>query len=307
MLNFILRRLVLTLPILVLVAMLVFLIGELIPGDPVDMLTLGQPVDAATRAALRAEYGLDRPVAVRYWDYLTGLARLDLGRSVRTRQPVLEELLVRYPNTILIALTSLLVAVAIGVPAGIVSAAYHNRAPDWIVSILVTIGVSTPAFWLGLVLMQQFAVKLKWFPVMGFQSWRHLVLPAMTLGLIYCTIIAGLVRSALLESLRKDYVRTARAKGIRESRVVLRHALRNALIPVVTIVGLQLSALLSGAVIVEVVFAFPGVGDLAVKSILYRDYPMIQGITLVVALTTVLVNLLTDVSYAAVNPTIQYA
>jgi peptide/nickel transport system permease protein len=292
--------------VLLVITVLVFLMQVLLPGDPVDIMTLGQPIDAATKEALRRELGLDRPVHEQYVAYLAGIARGDLGRSVRTRRPVTEEIGVRYPNTLRLAGASMLVAIVIGVVTGVLAAIYRDTLVDLAVSMLATLGLSVPAFWLGLILIFQFGVTWQLFPVMGFESWRHLVLPSVTLGLILSAAISRMVRSSLLDVLRLDYIRTARAKGLTEQVVLWRHAMSNALIPVITIIGLQAGALLGGAFIIEVVFAFPGIGELAIKAIQYRDFPLIQGATLVVAVTTVAINLVVDVLYGLVNPQIQF-
>lgn len=288
------------------ITMLVFSMQVLLPGDPVDMMTLGQPIDQATKEALRRELGLDRPVAEQYLAYLGGLLRGDLGRSVRTRQPVSQEIVQRYPNTLRLAAAGMLVAIALGVATGVLAAVYRDTVVDLGVSILSTLGLSIPAFWLGLLLIFRFGVHWQWFPVMGYDSWRHLVLPAVTLGLILSAAIARMVRSSLLDVLRLDYVRTARAKGLAASVVLWRHAMSNALLPVITVIGLQAGALLGGAFIIEVVFAFPGIGELAIKAIQFRDFPLIQGVTLVVAVTTVALNLVVDVLYGVVNPQVQF-
>jgi ABC-type dipeptide/oligopeptide/nickel transport system permease component len=289
------------------ISLLVFSMQVLIPGDPVDMMTLGQAVDAQTKEALRHELGLDRPVVAQYASYLVGLFRFDLGTSVRTRQPVTREIRVRYPNTLRLAFAALLIAVALGVATGVLGAVYRDTWVDFFVSIVATLGLSIPQFWLGLLLMFRFGVRWRIFPVMGNDSWSSLVLPSLTLGLILAAAISRMVRSTLLDVLRLDYVRTARAKGVPGRGVLWRHALVNALIPVITVIGLQLGFLLGGAFIVEVVFAFPGIGQLAVQAIQYRDFPVIQGVTLVVAFTTVAINVVVDVLYAFANPQIRFA
>jgi ABC-type dipeptide/oligopeptide/nickel transport system permease component len=288
------------------ITVLVFSMQVLLPGDPVDMMTLGQPIDQAAKEGLRRELGLDRPVHEQYVAYLGGLLRGDLGRSVRTRRPVSEEIVERYPNTLRLAGAGMLVAVVLGVATGVLAAVYRDTLVDLGVSVLSTLGLSVPAFWLGLLLIFQFGVHWQWFPVMGYDSWRHLVLPAVTLGLILSAAIARMVRSSLLDVLRLDYVRTARAKGLAASVVLWRHAMSNALLPVITVIGLQAGALLGGAFIIEVVFAFPGIGELAIKAIQFRDFPLIQGVTLVVAVTTVALNLVVDVLYGVVNPQVQF-
>ena len=288
------------------ITVLVFSMQVLLPGDPVDMMTLGQPIDQAAMEGLRRELGLDRPVTEQYLAYLGGLLRGDLGRSVRTRRPVSEEIVQRYPNTLRLAGAGMLVAIVLGVATGALAAVYRDTLVDLGVSILSTLGLSVPAFWLGLLLIFQFGVHWQWFPVMGYDSWRHLVLPAVTLGLILSAAIARMVRSSLLDVLRLDYVRTARAKGLGASVVLWRHAMSNALLPVITVIGLQAGALPGGAFIIEVVFAFPGIGELAIKAIQFRDFPLIQGVTLVVAVTTVALNLVVDVLYGVVNPQVQF-
>ena len=279
----------------------------LIPGDPVDMMTLGQSVDVQTKTALRHELGLDQPVPLRYLHYLEGLARFDLGTSVRTRQPVTREIAARYPNTLKLAAGSLVVAIVFGVLTGVVSATYKDTVVDFAVSVLATLALSMPSFWLGLLLIFQFGVRWPILPVMGAGSFASLVLPSLTLGLILAAAISRMVRSSLLDVLRLDYVRTAHAKGLNSVRVLWRHGVVNALIPVITVTGLQIGFLLGGAFVVEVVFAYPGIGQLAVKSIQYRDFPVVQGVTLIVAFTTVAVNVLVDVLYAIVNPQIRFS
>ncbi len=300
------RRLLVTIPVLLTITALVFSMQLLLPGDPVDMMTLGQSIDAAQKDALRRELGLDRPVHEQYFGFLGGLVQGDLGTSVRTRRPVAEEIVQRYPNTLKLAAAGMLVAVVIGVLAGVIAAIFRDTFVDLAVSLLATLGLSVPAFWLGLVLIFEFGVERPWLPVLGYESWRHLVLPGVTLGLILSAAIARMVRSSLLDVLRLDYIRTAHAKGLAATRVLWRHAMANAMLPVLTVIGLQIGGLLGGAFIIEVVFAFPGIGDLAIKAIQFRDFPLIQGVTLVVAVTTVLLNLVIDVLYGVVNPQVQF-
>jgi ABC-type dipeptide/oligopeptide/nickel transport system permease component len=279
----------------------------LIPGDPVEMMTLGRSVDVQTKTALRHELGLDQPVPIRYLHYLEGLTRFDLGTSVRTRQPVTREIAARYPNTLKLAAGSLVVAIVFGVLTGVLSATYKDTIVDFAVSVLATLALSMPSFWLGLLLIFQFGVRWPILPVMGAGSLASLVLPSLTLGLILAAAISRMVRSSLLDVLRLDYVRTAHAKGLNAARVLWRHGVVNALIPVITVTGLQMGFLLGGAFVVEVVFAYPGIGQLAVKSIQYRDFPVVQGVTLIVAFTTVAVNVLVDVLYALANPQIRFS
>ncbi len=300
------KRCLLLIPVLLGITILVFSMRAFIPGDPVDMMLFGQMATQEHKDELRAYFGLDRPLPAQYVHYMSHLFRGDLGNSIRTRQPVLKELMVRYPNTIRLAVGGLTIAIVLGITAGVMAAVGKDGPIDFISMTISLIGVSMPAFWLGLLLIFTFGVRLGWFPVMGSDTWRHLILPSFTLGFIYAAIIARMTRSTMLEVLSQDYVRTARAKGLSERVVTYKHALRNAMIPVVTILGLQFGYMLGGAFIIEVVFAYRGVGELAVQSIQYRDFPMIQAITLVVALSTVLVNLGVDVVYSLLNPQVRY-
>jgi len=304
---YIVRRLLFLVPVLIGVLAFVFLMRALVPGDPLEIMFLGQmPPDQATLTKLRHELGLDEPLPAQFVRYMWSIARGDLGESIRTRQPVTTELAYRYPNTILLTFASLLVALVVGLGMGILAAVYRDTAIDVGTMMLAMFGLSMPAFWFGLIMITVFAVDLRWLPVMGSAGPVYLILPALTLGLIASTIIARITRSSMLDVLSAPYVRTARAKGLRERFVIMRHALRNALIPVVTILGLQLGGLLGGAFIIEVVFAWHGVGERAIQAISQRDFPVIQGITLVVAATYVLVNLLVDVLYGVLDPRIVY-
>lgn len=307
MLAYILRRLLLLIPVVLGVLTLVFLMRALVPGDPIEIMFLGQmPPDPETVAQLRHELGLDKPLPLQYVSYIGGVLTGDLGKSVRTRRPVAAEISERYPRTLLLTGASLFVALVIGLSMGILAAVYRATAVDFFTMLLALVGLSMPAFWLGFVMIQVFGVWLRWFPVMGAGSWRHLVLPALTLGLIASTVQARITRSSMLEVLNADYIRTAKAKGLRGWSVILRHGLKNALIPTITILGLQVGGLLGGAFIIEAVFAWQGVGQLAVQAITQRDFPVIQGVITVVATTYVLVNLLVDITYALVDPRISY-
>jgi ABC-type dipeptide/oligopeptide/nickel transport system permease component len=304
---YIVRRLLLLIPVVLGVLTLVFLMRALVPGDPIEIMFLGQiPPDPETVAEIRHELGLDVPLPQQYLNYVGGILTGDLGVSVRTRRPVLEEIAERYPNTLLLTVASLLVAMVVGFTTGIVAAMYRGTLIDFVTMLLALAGLSMPAFWFGLMMIQLFGVQLRWFPVMGAGSLRHLVLPALTLGLIAATVQARIVRSSMLEVLGADYIRTARAKGLPGRIVVLRHGLKNALIPTLTILGLQIGGLLGGAFIIESVFAWQGVGQLAVQAITQRDFPMIQGVIAVVATTYVLVNLFVDIAYAWVDPRISF-
>jgi peptide/nickel transport system permease protein len=304
---YVLRRLLLTIPVLFAIVTLVFAIRPLVPGDPVEIMFFGQSANQEVIANIRAQLGLDKSIPEQYLLYVGNVLRGDLGTSITTRQPVIEEITNRYPATLQLAIGAFLVSAIVGLGSGILAAVYKDSPVDTIAMIVATTGISMPAFWFGLLAIYLFSVNLGWFSVIPDGSLKSLVLPALTLGLIASSIVARLVRSAMLEVLGQEYVQTARAKGLTESRVVMRHALRNAAIPVVTIVGLQFGGLLTGAFIIEAVFAWHGIGELAVQAFAKRDFPMIQGITLVVATTYVLVNLVVDVVYAALDPRITYS
>lgn len=307
MLLYLIRRLLFVIPVVIGVLTLVFFMRALVPGDPIEIMFLGQPPpDPDTVAAIRRELGLDKALPMQYVQYVIGVAQGDLGSSVRTRRPVLDEIRDRYPNTLILTFASLLVALVVGLTTGVLAAVYKDSWIDTVTMLLALFGLSMPAFWFGLLMIQYFGVYLRWFPVMGSGSLRHLIMPALTLGLIASTVQARVARSSMLEVLSSDYVRTARAKGLKASTVILRHGLKNALIPTMTILGLQVGGLLGGAFIIEAVFAWHGVGELAVQAISQRDFPLIQGIIVVVATTYVLVNVFIDLSYRLLDPRIEY-
>jgi peptide/nickel transport system permease protein len=305
MLGYIVKRLFLFIPTLLGVTFLVFLSVRLIPGDPATAIA-GEFATPQLIETVRREYGLDRPLLVQYGIFLGNLAQGDLGNSTRTRRPVTSELQARIGNTLKLAIASLIVSVVIGVTAGIISATQRNTWFDYLSMLIALFGVSMPVFWLGLMLMLIFAVRLGWFPAVGTETWRHLVLPSITLGAASAAILARMTRATMLEVMGKNYVLAARAKGVPERLVVMRHALRNALIPVVTIMGLQFGTLLGGAVITETVFSWPGIGRFLVDSILARDYPSVQGTVLIIAVGFVLVNLFVDLLYGFLDPRIRY-
>ncbi len=313
MLPYLLRRLATMVPVLLVVSVVVFSLIHLTPGDPVAIM-LREESDPATAAALRTALGLDRPLPVQYLTWLGRAARGELGRSIRTNQPVTQAILERLPVTLTLAAAATLLALAVALPAGIVSAVRRNSLADVAGTVAALSGVSLPNFWLAILLIFVFSVTLGWLPPLGWVSpvrdpWgglRSLVLPAVTLGTAMAAVVMRMTRSSLLEVLQLEFVRTARAKGLREGRVVLRHALRNALIPVVTVVGLQAGALLGGAIITESVFALPGVGRLLVDAIFQRDFPLVQGVVLFLALNFLLVNLVVDLAYAVLDPRIRY-
>ncbi len=303
--RYVVWRLLLTLPTLLGAVTFVFLMVRLLPGDPAVAIA-GVQATPEFVEQVRREFGLDQPLPVQYITFLGRLLQGDLGISTRTRQPVWEELWARFPHTLELALAALVVAALIGIPAGIISAVRPYSLFDNFSMLVALFGVSIPVFWLGLMLMLLFSVQLGWLPATGRGTLAHLVLPAVTLGTASAALIARMTRSSMLEVLTQDYVQTARAKGVPERVVILRHALKNAFIPVVTVLGLQLGTLLSGAVLTETVFAWPGVGRLVVESILARDYPVVQGVVLLLATTFVILNLIVDLVYAWLDPRIRY-
>ncbi len=314
MARFLIRRLLFSIVVIAGVVTITFGLMHIIPGDPVDAI-LGTEANPENRAALRNELGLDRPLLVQYGDWWLNLFQGDLGRSVMVKQPVSDLILERLPTTIPLALMSMTIAILIAIPAGVISAIRRNTWLDGLVSILACTGLSIPGFWLGALLILGVAVRWQWFPPGGYVSifddpiagLRHLVLPAIALGMTFAAALTRMIRSSLLEVLSRDYIRTARAKGQRERIVIICHALRNALIPAVTIVGVQIGGLLSGALIIEQIFALPGIGRLTVQAVLDRDFPLVQGCIIVIALIFVLANLLTDLLYVYLDPRISYA
>ncbi len=302
MARFVLRRLVTLLLIVPVITLLVFSMRVLVPGDPVEIMFMGQSADRATIERVRHELGWDRPVAVQYAEYLGRLVRGDLGRSIQNGRPVVEDLRDRYPLTLLLAAASLLVAATLGLGLGVAAALQRERLLDAVATALAVVGISMPPFWLGLLLMSLLSVRWGLLPVMGAESARHLVLPALTLGLLSAAAIARLVRSTLLETLGQEFVRTAWAKGLPGHVVVAKHALRAALGPVLSVIGLQFGFMLSGAFIVEVVFAWHGVGELAVIAIQTRDFPLIQGVVVTVAVTYVALNAAVDLLGGWLDP-----
>jgi peptide/nickel transport system permease protein len=302
---FIIRRLLLTLPVTWIVVTLVFSLIHLAPGDPVaQMLGDGAPVAEVER--LRREFGLDRPVLVQYQAYIQGLFKGDLGVSFRNQEPVAGAILARYPATIQLAVAASLFSVILALPLGVLSAIRRGRTVDKAIGAFSLLGVSLPNFALGPLLILLFSILLGALPVSGRETPMHVILPAVTMGGALAAITTRMVRGSVLEELHRDYVRTARAKGLSEPTVILRHALRNGLIPVITVLGLQMGPLLAGAVITETIFAWPGLGRLTYQAILARDYPLVQGCILVVALTYILINLATDLLYSAADPRIRY-
>ncbi len=288
------------------VLLLTFLLIHLVPGDPVEVM-LGESASLADRAVLRDDLGLNQPIIYQFGHYLNKLAHADFGQSIHTKTPIIELIKTRYPATLKLAFLSLLIGLSIGIPMGIYAALKAGKWQDLIVT-LVSVRLSAmPAFWLGPMLMLIFAVWLGWVPVSGMESNASIILPALTLGFGLSAILTRMTRTSLLEVLSDDYIRTARAKGLTESNVIVRHALRAALLPIITIVGLQMGSLLAGTVITETIFSWDGVGRLLVESIEKRDYPVTQACVLVVALSYVLVNLLTDMLYRLADPRVKFA
>jgi peptide/nickel transport system permease protein len=354
LLRYIIRRLVLIIPVLLGISIVTFGMLRLIPGDPA-LVMLGEHATAEAVGEFRELMGLDEPVAVQYLRYMRGLVRLDLGRSIQTNRPVIEEIATRFPATFELTMGAMAFAMLFGISAGIISAYRHNSWVDMAVMFIALVGVSMPIFWLGLMLMYLFGFKLQWLPPSGrltvgielqtlAQAWgldeslsgvgrtlldflsqfyvldalltghwaalwdaiKHLMLPSVALGSIPMAIIARMTRSSLLDVLGQDYIRTARAKGLRERAVLSVHAMKNALLPIVTVVGLQMGFLLGGAILTETIFSWPGIGRLVVNRILSRDYPAVQGSVIAIASVFVLINLLVDVSYAYLDPRIHY-
>jgi peptide/nickel transport system permease protein len=305
MLVYALRRIALTLPVLLGVATLVFALIHLVPGDPAQVM-LGESASAADLTELRTRLGLDKPLLVQYREFIAGLLQGDLGTSFRYNTPVAREIGQRLGRTAELALAAMVVAVVVAVPLGVLGALYRGRWIDQLATTVSLLGVAMPNFWLGPVLAIVFAIYLGWLPVSGTGTWAHLVLPAATLGGALAAILARMTRATLVDELRELYVLAARARGIARGRAVVAHALRNSLIPVVTIIGLQLGAVLTGTIITETIFSWPGVGRLLIQAISFRDYPLVQGCILFIAVTYVTMNLLVDLVYGFLDPRIRY-
>jgi ABC-type dipeptide/oligopeptide/nickel transport system permease component len=305
MIRYISIRLLFALPALWLILTMVFLLAHIVPGDPVAQM-LGEGARAEDLTQLRHALGLDLPLPVQYGRYLSGVLHGNLGESFRFQQPVLKVVAEHYPATLELALVALLICALIGIPAGVLAAHKRGERTDHTVAVLTLFGLSVPNFALGPVLILLFSVVLGWLPVSGRGGISHLILPAFTLGAALAAILTRMVRTSVIEELSADYVRTARAKGVSESGVLFRHALRNALIPILTILGLQFGTLLAGTIVTESIFSWPGIGRLAVQAIGARDYPLLQGCILLIAVSYVFVNLLTDLVYAAVDPRVRF-
>lgn len=309
MVRYVARRLIQLIPVLLGITLITFLVMQLVPGDPLQLLVdpKGREMDEETIAAIRAKWGLDLPVHMQYLRFLGRAVRGDLGFSYRFNRDVNVTVLERLPATMLLAFSAMSLAVLVGVTLGVAASVKHRTVLDVFCMVFALAGVSTPIFWLGLMLMYLFGVVLKILPPSGFGTWRHLISPMLALGLSSSGVLARLTRSSMLNVIRTEYITTARAKGLSDRVVIYRHALKNALIPVVTIMGVQTGALLSGAVVTETVFAWPGVGRLLMESIMNRDLPVIQGCVALIACVFVSINLVVDITYAIIDPRIRYS
>ena len=301
MFDYFVRRLLQAVPVLFGVTIIVFSMVHLIPGDPAEILA-GSNATVEDIQDIRQQMGLDKPLAEQYLVYMKNIFKGDLGTSIRTRRPVLQEIIPRYGNSLLLASSAVVIMLLVGISTGILSAVKQGTWIDYISMVISLFGVSMPVFWFGLMLMLVFSVHLGLFPTTGIGTFKHLVLPSLALGAHSTAVVARLTRSSMLEVIRQDYIRTARAKGLNEFSVILQHALKNAMIPVVTIVFLRFGALLGGAVLAETVFAWPGVGLLMIEAIGTRDYPVVQGCVLMVSISFILINLMTDLIYPLLDP-----
>ena len=305
MLRYLIRRLLLTIPVLLGVATLVFALIHLVPGDPAQAM-LGEAAPQAEVLKLRHSLGLDQPLLTQYRTFLTGLARGDLGTSFRYNAPVTTQIREKFPNTAILAIAAMVFAILFAIPLGVLAAVYRGTLIDHVAMTMALVGISMPNFWLGPLLAILFAVRLGWLPVSGTGGFSHLILPAITLGAALSAILARMTRASLLEELRELYVLAARARGLSGMRAVVRHAFRNSLIPIVTIIGLQFGAVLTGTIITETIFAWPGIGRLLIQAISFRDYPLVQGCILFISVTYVTMNLLTDLTYGFLDPRIRF-
>ncbi|TQI79770.1 glutathione transport system permease protein [Serratia fonticola] len=305
MLNYFLKRLLGLIPTLLIVAVLVFLFVHMLPGDPARLVA-GQDADDAVVQLVRKDLGLDKPLPQQFVRFFINILQGDFGTSMVSKRPVSQEIAARFMPTFWLTLTSMVWAVIFGMAIGMISAVWRNRWPDRLGMTLAVSGISFPAFALGMLLMQVFSVNLGWLPTVGADSWQHYILPSITLGAAVAAVMARFTRASFVEVMQEDYMRTARAKGVSEPLVIVKHGLRNAMIPVVTMMGLQFGFLLGGSIVVEKVFNWPGLGRLLVDSVEMRDYPVIQAEVLLFSLEFILINLLVDMLYAAINPSIRY-
>ena len=305
MLGYTIKRILQVIPVLLIISFICFMMIRLVPGDPVANM-LGVNASKEAIAAQRAELGLDKPLLTQYGDFLVKALQGDLGKSITTRRPVIDEIAQRYPATLKLALGATVFAAVVGITFGVLSVVKQNKLTDNVIMVFSLLSVSTPSFFLALVMMLLFSIHLGWLPSMGLRTPLHYVLPIITLGMQSVGLIARTTRSSMLEVLRQDYIRTSRSRGISQAVIVMRHAFKNALIPVVTVVGLRFGGLLAGSMLVEAVFSVPGIGRFMVDGVLKRDYPVVQGTVLVLATTFVLVNLAVDLIYALIDPRIKY-
>ena len=304
MLKYIIKRIIGVIPTLIIVTPFVFFFVRLIPGDPARLVA-GPQATLEDVEVVREELGLNKPIVTQYVDYVTGLFHGDLGMSLRTKRPVATEVSLRYMNTVKLTLGSLAWSVVVGVLLGVWSGKHRSKWQDYTGMTMAISGISMPSFWIGFLLIMVFSVNLKWLPTTGADSWKSFILPSIALGTSIAAIIARFTRSSIIEVMKEDYIRTARAKGLKERTVIWKHAFRNAMISVVTVVGLQFGFLLGGSVVTESVFAFPGLGSLLVESVNYRDYNAIQSLILIFSLHFVVINLVVDILYALLNPEIK--
>ena len=304
MLKYIIKRIIGVIPTLIIVTTFFFFFVRLIPGDPARLVA-GPQATLEDVEVVREELGLNKPIVTQYVDYVTGLFHGDLGMSLRTKRPVATEVSLRYMNTVKLTLGSLAWSVVVGVLLGVWSGKHRSKWQDYTGMTMAISGISMPSFWIGFLLIMVFSVNLKWLPTTGADSWKSFILPSIALGTSIAAIIARFTRSSIIEVMKEDYIRTARAKGLKERTVIWKHAFRNAMISVVTVVGLQFGFLLGGSVVTESVFAFPGLGSLLVESVNYRDYNAIQSLILIFSLHFVVINLVVDILYALLNPEIK--
>ena len=303
--RYFIKRLISTIPLLLVISFLVFMFIHMIPGDPAKLIA-GQDSTQAEVETVRKQLGLDQPLLKQYGQYMKGLVTGDLGDSIRNGKSVVETIAPRLKPTIMLTVSAMIWATIIGVELGIISAVFHGRILDYVGMIIAISGISVPSFWLGLELIQGFSVALNWLPTGGLDSWQSYILPSLTMGAGIMAILARFTRSSMLETMREDYVRTARAKGLKESLVVMRHAFKNSLIEIITVAGLQIGGLLSGSVMAETVFSIPGLGRLLVDSINFRDYKVVQALLLFFAAEYIFINLIVDVLYGVINPKVRY-
>lgn len=305
MLNYVIKRLLGVLPTLLIVAVVIFFFIHMLPGDPAR-LAAGPEANEEVVNMVRQRLGLDKPLPIQFWDYIVNTLQGNLGSSIRTQRAVSDEIAMRFMPTLLLTITSMVWATLFGLFIGIVSAVWRNKWPDRLGMAIAISGISFPAFALGMMLMQFFSVELGWLPTIGADTVAHYILPSITLGAAVAAVMARFTRASFIDVLQDDYIRTARAKGLGETRVILKHTLRNAMIPVVTMMGLQFGFLLGGSIVVEKVFNWPGLGSLLIDAVDARDYPIIQSLVLLFSLEFIIINLVVDVLYGVLNPTIRY-